>query len=878
MDISNYVGKTIIAWYYYNPNFERETDEPGTISYVYPIILKKSAGKIEAIKDCKNEFPERGRIEVKLKDGLTSEGLYNEVGDIVEITINKKDIEYRGDKNNRYSLKYNPIFGKNHSEIWIQKFSGKGFTQVVPFSGSLDYVLNKHKIEFSEKIYTNEIMVLIEDKFYGPFEYDVKDDYITLTGKKEYNYFISEYKEDELLNHVYDICNPEGNFDDNEIVKLIDKIFIKSPIERSKKIDCIDDGKLIDILVTILKNREEYTKNEIRKFKNTINELIKQNQDIYLDDEREKRIGNLLESINPEKSEKENLVSRFVNSALNNKNLSKEIASYICENHFDECIETNSLELKKYKEKKEELKKDVEKLEKDKNSIDQELKFARENLDKFTEEEMSKKEDKFEELTNDIDNLKEEKSELENEKLQLQKGIEDLQDKKKGIVDAQTYIERLNGNIAAKEEEISKKTAKIKKLDDNLSELNDKIGESVKKFKSEAETAIRELDKNFLDKVFREINGEEIYEIKKFDTEKLYNESLSGEEIIDVVENFLKEKANRDVSRNDVVNYLTCIGQGFITTFAGQPGAGKTSLCSLLAKSLGLACQDENKRYVEVSVERGWTSHKDFIGYYNPLTKKFEKSNAEIFDAFERINKENAGDNTAPMLILLDEANLSPIEHYWAAFIKNCDFDSTVERTINLGGNKKWNLPESLRFLATVNFDHTTEELSSRFLDRSWVIVLEPGQIDEDSFITEPVNNAEKIVSYKDFIDAFGGQPKEDDELDDKIVDKWKNINAIFKRNDVPIMPRNVKMVLYYCYVACKYMVRDTPETKLAPLDFAVAQKILPTINGSGENLEKLIEDLDKEFDNGMPICAKIIRRMKEKARDNMGYYQFFAI
>lgn len=39
----------------------------------------------------------------------------------------------------------------------------------------------------------------------------------------------------------------------------------------------------------------------------------------------------------------------------------------------------------------------------------------------------------------------------------------------------------------------------------------------------------------------------------------------------------------------------------------------------------------------------------------------------------------------------------------------------------------------------------------------------------------------------------------------------------------------------------------------------------MPTINGSGENLEKLIEDLDKEFDNGMPICAKIIRRMKEK-------------
>lgn len=26
-------------------------------------------------------------------------------------------------------------------------------------------------------------------------------------------------------------------------------------------------------------------------------------------------------------------------------------------------------------------------------------------------------------------------------------------------------------------------------------------------------------------------------------------------------------------------------------------------------------------RYVPVSVERGWTSKRDFIGYYNPLSK-----------------------------------------------------------------------------------------------------------------------------------------------------------------------------------------------------------------------------------------------------------------
>ena len=29
-------------------------------------------------------------------------------------------------------------------------------------------------------------------------------------------------------------------------------------------------------------------------------------------------------------------------------------------------------------------------------------------------------------------------------------------------------------------------------------------------------------------------------------------------------------------------------------------------------------------RYVPVSVEKGWTSKRDLIGYYNPLTRRFE--------------------------------------------------------------------------------------------------------------------------------------------------------------------------------------------------------------------------------------------------------------
>ena len=47
-------------------------------------------------------------------------------------------------------------------------------------------------------------------------------------------------------------------------------------------------------------------------------------------------------------------------------------------------------------------------------------------------------------------------------------------------------------------------------------------------------------------------------------------------------------------------------------------------------------------------------------------------------------------------------------------------------------------------------------------------------------------------------------------------------------------------------------MTRDTPETRMAPLDYAFSQKILPMISGQGENYRELIYDLRRE-------CAEVI-------------------
>ena len=253
-----------------------------------------------------------------------------------------------------------------------------------------------------------------------------------------------------------------------------------------------------------------------------------------------------------------------------------------------------------------------------------------------------------------------------------------------------------------------------------------------------------------------------------------------------------------------------------------------------------------------------------------------EKSNIEAFNAFAKLDKEYGCDqsNIAPFVILLDEANLSPLEHYWAAFLRNCDFTSVSNRSIALGGNNSFKLPNHLRFLATVNFDYTTEDLSPRFLDRSWVIMLEPSRIDDEA--DEEFENIKDMVSFGAMMEAFC--VGETDVIDEAIQNKWNAIQKIFREHSLQIMPRNLKMVKNYCAVGCRCMERDTPTTKLAPLDYAFSQKILPTINGTGENYRLLIEDLMKECTaQNMPISAKHLERIKRVAENNMGFYQFFS-
>ena len=68
----------------------------------------------------------------------------------------------------------------------------------------------------------------------------------------------------------------------------------------------------------------------------------------------------------------------------------------------------------------------------------------------------------------------------------------------------------------------------------------------------------------------------------------------------------------------------------------------------------------------------------------------------------------------------------------------------------------------------------------------------------------------------------------------------------------------------------------QTPKNRFDPLDYAISQKILTTINGSGDQYKMLLQEL-KDGCSNMNHSSSHIDRMLKAAEDNYGFYQFFS-
>lgn len=352
---------------------------------------------------------------------------------------------------------------------------------------------------------------------------------------------------------------------------------------------------------------------------------------------------------------------------------------------------------------------------------------------------------------------------------------------------------------------------------------------------------------------------------------------LAPQEVVDTLCERIQKY--RPYSRNDIINLMICTTQGFLTVFSGGPGTGKTSTCDLIAHALGLDYpQDGNtgSRYAFVPVERGWNSKRDFIGYYNPLSQSFEKASRTVYNALEVTSSEADLANTQmlpPFLMLLDEANLSPMEYYWADFMRACD-PTANPVPLELSDDLQWKISKSLRFLATVNSDHTTETLSMRLLDRAWIVI--PPQFTEPR--TVRFEEQYPAISMEELIKAFD-TPDEERSIPPMIMDiRGKVFTHCREKLGCAISPRTKTAMKRYCAVASQLLESPLGDRDpwIIALDYAIAQRLLPKLQGNGD-YRKPLEDLGRLLqNNSLTLSAELVGNMLRQGDRNMQYYQFF--
>lgn len=345
-------------------------------------------------------------------------------------------------------------------------------------------------------------------------------------------------------------------------------------------------------------------------------------------------------------------------------------------------------------------------------------------------------------------------------------------------------------------------------------------------------------------------------------------------QVIDTIQSKMYEKG-RFVDTINIANLILSTQQSFICFLAGLPGVGKTSLSRLFAESQGLS-----KRLKEVSVARGWTSQKDLIGFYNPLSNRFQSANTDLYPFLLALEQDKSEDQSMAY-ILLDEANLSPIEHYWSVFMGKTD-SIDREQNITLGGDNGIRIPKNLRFIGTINYDSTTEPLSSRIVDRAPIIVLEGQLISKDDVINLDDTFLDLPISAMTLEKIFGCDEKAS--FSQKEEDTLKSIKFILENTNpekgkpLHISPRKMLAIRQYCYKARSIMsVLSGENDGLIALDFAVLQHILPQVRGNGKKFAKRLEDLRNALDRAeLKKSTSYLERMINWGASELDTYDFF--
>ena len=372
------------------------------------------------------------------------------------------------------------------------------------------------------------------------------------------------------------------------------------------------------------------------------------------------------------------------------------------------------------------------------------------------------------------------------------------------------------------------------------------------------------------------------------DTANATNEATyqgpTGQKLANALVRYVQSK--RAYGDNTVLNLYLSMVQNFLTVLSGAPGVGKTSICGIIADSLGMNTFNDTlpeslqnrmsaNRFLCVPVEYGWTTKRDFIGYWNPLTSRFESPDPDRWQLIRRLDIEARSEKGSvyPAMMLLDEANLSPMEYYWSDWMRLCD-EEDFPGEVRLWDKATTKVPETLRFMATINNDNTTEGLSPRLIDRVGVITLPDNEDDVPMVKVDSVNVVR--APWAELKAVFGACDIKDN--GNEIHRVIQEVYCAFDKVGIRFSPRARGQIKGYVGAASNvFKAKNAKPAYLEAIDFAVMQKGLPRVNGTGSNYRAKLKELLTVFDRlSLDRSAKLLGHIIEEGDEALNCYRFF--
>lgn len=423
------------------------------------------------------------------------------------------------------------------------------------------------------------------------------------------------------------------------------------------------------------------------------------------------------------------------------------------------------------------------------------------------------------------------------------------------IFSAKKIINDLNrvddANLARKKAELNDIELEISTQSLNLNNLNEEL-DKLKLFKNENKW-LDAVKPYFLNgnKSDTDSNNADIEPLTKVKSKPLFD---------DIVKSLI---GRFDLSNDFIHCYLlslfTSLMQGRFLLLTGHIGTGKSSIIKETGKLLGGQTN-------MVAVRPAWLDASDLLGYFDPINNRYHSTDFVRF-----IKQEN---NNHINMILLDELNIARIENYGADILAclaeigerdqeqnkihlfNQDLQElihTYQLFAELTDVKKQKyqhilerikqsssiiIPDNVLICGTLNIDGSTENLSPKMIDRSFMLKFPDfdGQLGGIKEITEqvPLLISQIIHSVR--------------KRDTISVQKWNGFYSNYiesiKDSLIPISNRVAKDYLVFCQFAEFFGVDDEhkinalffyarilPRLRIEKLDDNIRQNILSTLN-----------------------------------------------